>query len=477
MKSKLSTRQRLVLAVGAVALLGFWLALISDAKIYPDASQNLRMALNLRTYGVISLSESPPIVPTMQREPLPPAVGALAVRAVDGLLGPASADEYFQGRRAELLKYQNILWLSLLSAAVFLIGWRLGLGFWLSLLCVALANLHLMNDWYRLCMLDSLLTESAAAAFLTIGSLLLMVGVKTGKLRTVALAGLCFGLVALVKAAFLYISLGVAIAIPGLALLMHSSVGAAARQAAVVALVTVLVPLPWMLRNYHNIGSFNIAGRGGEALHDRAVMDQMTRDEHLGSFYVWAPYPLNGPIRRLLGFSRMDLDEGGRMQRLNEDSNSKFAAKDEAAELAGRPQETLTYYRYGRAERVILVKQFVAAGNPQPDIAADLELRKRALAMIKAHPFRHLALSVAFLWRGGNLVFPLLAIAIVYAIRRRNHELVLVALPALALVLFYALFASFETRYAMPTYPIGAFLTVMLAKLLAQRMRAKPIPG
>jgi hypothetical protein len=475
MNKKLSAWQWGVLLATAIALLSFWTTHITGSDVVADASQNLWMALNLERNGEISLSEKPPLTPTMLREPLPALVGALAVRAVDGLLGPAAASEYFHGRRAELLKHQNILWLGLLSVAVFMIGRRLELSFLSALLCVLLTNALLLGDWFRLCMLNSLLTESAAAALLALGSWMLLEGMRSGRLKWFAIAGMCFGLLALVKAIFLYIALGLVLLIPGVALLQRRSAGPAARQALVMGAVAVLVVLPWMLRNQASIGYFDIAARGGEALNDRSVMDQMTRDEYLGSFYVWSPYPFGGVFRRAFGFSKTDINEGARLQRLNESSESGFAARDEAAELAGRPQDTFTYYRLGRARRVILVNQFAAAGNPQPWIAADRVLKQGALKTIAQHPFRHAALSIPFMWRGGYFAFPSLLIAIVYALKRRHQGLTMVVLPAFSLVLLYALTASFEPRYAFPMHPIAVCALVALAEQMVRWFRTKAV--
>jgi hypothetical protein len=475
MNAGLTGTQRVALIATAIGVLLFWATLISDDKIMADAHQNLWMALNLRNSEVISLSESPPVVPSMQREPLPALVGALAVRAVDAVLGPAPAADYFYGKRAALLKYQNVLWLYVLSIAVFIVGLNLGLTFWPALLCVLVSNSLLLGEWYRICMLNSLLTESAAAAFLTLGSALLTIGSSANKLRWVVCAGVCFGLLALVKAAFLYVTLGLLLAIPGLSLLLRQPSRSAIVQAAVLTGTAALVVLPWMLRNYSSIGYFEIAGRGGEALYDRAVMEQMTRDEYIGSFYAWAPYPFGGPLRRALGYSRTDMEEGGRLQRLNESSDSSFARRDEAAELAARPQDTVTYYRRGRAEKMILLNQFVAAGNPEPELAADRELKKRAIAMIVKHPLRHVALTLSLLWRGGNFAFAPLAGAFIYAVRCRKRELALLVLPALALVLFYALLSSFETRYAMPTYPLVVCVLVALAAHLVRRCQVRSV--
>lgn len=463
MTAKLTARQWVVVAILAGALLLFWSSRITDAPVVDDAGQNLWMALNLKTYGVISLSESAPIQPSMQREPLPAFVGMLAVRAVDALLGPAPASDYFHGERAQLLKYQNILWLALLCGAVFVIAQRLGLSFWAAVLCVLLGNALLLRSEYGFYMLNSILTESAAAALLAWGSLLLALGCSGQRWWLVAWAGLCFGLLALVKAAFLYVALGLVVAIPVLAWWQQSSIRFAALQALVLGGAAAVIVLPWMLRNQSSVGYFGIAGRGGEGLYTRAVMDQVTPDEYRGAFYAWAPYPLGGAVRRVLGYSKADLEAGGRLQRLNEASGTSFASRDLAAEMAGLPQNTLTYYRRSRAVRVILVNQFEAAANPQPLMAADHELMHRGVDMISHSPWPHLEFTLPSLWRGACYSFPPLLLAFVFALRRRRYELQLMLLPALGSVLFYALASFFEPRYAMPTYPIIVCLLVAFA--------------
>jgi hypothetical protein len=471
---KFSARQWRILLATATVLLVFWSTRISDARIVDDPAQNLLMTLNLERAGIISLSDSAPLTASMQREPLPIMAGALAVRAVDAVLGPArDSSDYYHGQRARLLKYQNIVWLALLSITLFVIGQWLGLAFVPSLLCVLLTNLLLLQAEFGTYLLDSLYTEAAAAALLCLGSLSLSMGVARNNLKVIALAGVCFGLLALVKAGFLYVALGVVVAMPCLSLLARASVREAVRQAAVVAALVAVIVLPWMLRNYLALDYFAVALRGGDAVYNRAVMDQMTRDEYVGSIYVWAPYPLGGVFRRLLGYSRSDQNEGGRVQRLNESNTSSFAARDQAAEDAGRARDTFTYYRQARADAISLTRQFAADGSANPLKAADLEMRRRALTMIGQHPWRHVALTLTLLWRGAYFNFVPLAAAFIYAVKRRNKALQLIVLPSLGLVLFYALLATLEPRYSMPTYPIVVCLLVACANQLIRRWREK----
>jgi hypothetical protein len=458
-----------LLATGCV-LIAFWSWRITDRPVVDDAAQNLWMTLNLERAGVVSLSEAAPLVPSMQREPLPAAVGALAVRLEDALRGRGQPAEYFGGERARWLKYQNFLWLALLSAGVLAFARLLGLGFWGSLACVLASNALLLNEEYGFYMLDSLLTESAAAAFLTWGSVLLARGAGADRRALIVAAGLCFGALTLVKAAFLYVTVGLVLALPCLALLLRLPARGAGIQAVLLGVSAAVVVLPWMMRNELTIGYFGIAGRGGEAVWTRAVLDQMTPDEYKGTFYAWAPYPFGGLARRILGYSKADLELGGRLQRIN-DGVSSFVSQDAAAEDAGRPEETLTYYRRSRAQRVILVNALTAAGHPQPWMAADRELMRRGERMIAQRPWSHLALSLPMLWRGGYFAFPPLAVAFVYALRRRRYELALAVLPSLALVLFYAVGSPFEPRYAMPGYPlvVGLLIATVVRRIWPNR--------
>jgi 4-amino-4-deoxy-L-arabinose transferase-like glycosyltransferase len=455
------TRWHALILLGvAAALLLFWCTCVTPADIVGDAAENLQMALNLRDSGTISSSTSAPLRPSMQREPLPIFMDMLSVRVVDALSGKVPAADYYHGARARALKYQNLLWLALTTTGVFLTAGVLGLSFAPSVLAALCANALLVWDpWFRLCMLDSLLTESAAAAFLTLATWLLVLTCRGQRSWAPCLAGLCLGLAALVKALFVYIALGLVVALPLLWAWWAQPLRGSLRQTLLMGTVAVAVVLPWMLRNGLTVGYFDIAGRGGEALHDRAVLDQMTRDEYVGSFYAWAPNPFGGPLRRLLGYERTDLERGGRLQRLNE-GESSFHESDIAAELSGRPDQTVTYYRRSRAEKMILINQYTADGSTQPLMAADRELKREAFGMLKQHPLRHLAVSAALLWRGGYFAFPLLALAFVYALRRRWQGLATASLPSLSLVLLYALMASFETRYAMPVYPLAVCLVV-----------------
>jgi hypothetical protein len=149
----------------------------------------------------------------------------------------------------------------------------------------------------------------------------------------------------------------------------------------------------------------------------RAVKDGMTFEEYRGSFYVWAPHGLKPVVGPMLGFSPYDLERGGRLQRLNRSQQADFYEDDIDAEETGRPDRAITYYRMARAERVKLWREMEAVGKTQAD--ADEILKERALAMIRSMP-----------------------------------TLGVFVLPALGLLLFYALFSHFIPNYGVPTLPV-----------------------
>jgi hypothetical protein len=202
-------------------------------------------------------------------------------------------------------------------------------------------------------------------------------------------------------------------------------------------------------------------------------MDQMmTMDEYIGGYYYWAPYPLNGALRRILGYSRSDTYRaGGRLQRLSDSPSSEFAAKDFAAYEAGKPQDTFTYFLQCSAELVRLARELKAHGDADPDVSADRLLMARGFTLTSAHPWKHAALTPLFLWRGAFFAFPPLAAAFAWSLRHRNQQLALLTLPALGMVLFYAVVSFFTPRYSLPAAPLALCVVTAFCITLFGRFR------
>jgi hypothetical protein len=285
------------------------------------------------------------------------------------------------------------------------------------------------------------------------------------------ITGMLFGILILTKAAILYVFAGAVAVVAGIFFLQRQQQRPAVSVARLLAMFVGFscVVGPWVYRNYVQLGTYHISQRAGVVLLQRAEYDLMTSEEIKGSFYVWATPELQSPIGHLLGFSPADLKRHGRLQHLNEWS-SDFEAEDLAAEEAGLPDKTLTYYREARAERVKLSALLRKEGKPEPEIAADDAIEHDALQIIEHHPWHHLLLTISLALRGANLMVVAFAVALWLAIRRREWDLVAFAITGAGAVIFYALFSEFIGRYALPMRPIAvAALLVALYRTFAPR--------
>lgn len=228
-----------------------------------------------------------------------------------------------------------------------------------------------------------------------------------------------------------------------------------------------------MLRNYQHFDSYQIAERGGTVLMTRAIKDLMTPVEYRGTFYAWAPWGVKAVMRRVLGFRSEDLEAGGRLERLNRSPRSSFHQKDVAAELAGQPEKATSYFYKSLAEYRKLKLAYQAAGAPNPTMAADKEIQRRALTIVKEHPWRHLAMTPPFLWRGAFFSFPILVIVLIHSLRKRHDDLALFVAPAFGAIMFYALLSHFIPRYGQALRPVAIVAAVLLAKAWWDQRRSQ----
>lgn len=461
-------------AITLAVLVPLWVSQVSGARIESDAKAYVQMSTNLVRHDVISIDAEPPLRPSMYREPLPILTTALAMSISDALHGRADVSAYFEGARARHLKMQNVFWMLVLCGAS---AWAIYLltG---SLAAAAVgaiaAHAPFYGNWVS-GTIDSLYTEQAAAAALIAGSSCLIAAVtRSRQLLYMALCGAAFGVLALIKAAFLYVFLGLIGVLLLAQLSMHLRRELRLRFAALatLALCFAAVLSPWLYRNWQQFGVVQIVERAGAILTLRAAKNDMTGIEYAGAFYFYAPRPVRPLVGSLLGFGPEDLMRGGRLQRLNR-YGSDFHADDVAAMRRGRSEDAISYYYQQRAERNRLRRHFRAVGHPHPDVAADDALMDWAVDRIRSHPWRHLATTAPFLWRGAFLPFPILLCAVVYGWRRRRYDILLFALPAFGAVMFYGLFTHFILRYGVPAWPVALTVAVALGTLVLQQNRAQ----
>jgi hypothetical protein len=456
----------LAASVLAAVLLAMWGHQITGSPISRDAAQSLQMAINLERHGVLSMEPEAPFVATNYREPLPPIVSAVAVKLIDSLAGDAPAEAYFSGLRAQYVKYQNLLWLGLFSLSVFWVAQQLTSSFAISLIAVALVNVP-FRPHVPPGPVDTLMTEIPSLWLLVAASGALALGFVRQKPWMFGVSGLLFGALTLVKAIGLYVFLGVVAVLPCFYFFRRRTAAVRPRLRDVACLVFAFAGIvgPWMYRNHVQVGTFRITQRAGESMFERSLEDQISKQEYVGAIYVWAPV-LQRPLGAWLGFSARDLLRGGRLQRLEDKTESALSQEDLAFEDMGAPEKTVTFYRRARAEREKLEHALEVAGVAHPDVEADAMLESRALATFAEHPWRHLALCPLFLWRGGLLTMLILIAVLLCAFWQRRYDLALFALPTFGMVVSYALFSPFFPRYDLPMHLVAILLVVITAKLL-----------
>ena len=426
-----------------------------DGIVTYDSWDNLTLAYNLSHHGTISITKNDlrPPPPTNKREPLPVAFLALYIASVEAIYGTMPLQAYEQGLGTGRLKTSNVFWAGLLALAVFASIVLLSGSFVLAGVGTVLANTTVTKYF------DGLLTEPHAAALLTVACYLSAVAVLRRRALYFGVAGAAFGLLALTKAAVFYVAIALALLLFGWSLweLRSPSETRCVRIPGVIGFVlgVAFTTGPWMLRNYVLLDYMGIRGSSGAVvLMVRAAKNTMSPTEYLGSFWVWAPNGmLKGLMSSLLGFSEVDLNRGGRLQRLSRSPKSEFFTSDIEAGQSGRPEKAVSFFGLARAERTKAKRELLAEGYSL--LAAEHELEKRAMAEILANPLRHMVMTLPFLWRGAGVIFPVLVLVVCFAVNRRRPELVAYVTPALVLIAFYALLTHFIARYGNPMVPVS----------------------
>ena len=458
------------IALSVILVFGLWAFKATGTLIDKDAYQNLSMAYNLVHHGILSLdTDRPPeaLRPSRYREPLPILTLAAYLRVFDARLGDKPLEALLEGPDAKLLKHSNAPWALLLLAVVALTAWQMTGSKWMTGVAILLSYWPLSTHY------DELYTEIPGAALLAIVSYLLWRVTKERRPLHCFGTGLAFGALILTKASFLYVAIMLVVIYAGFELYTARDPArrrTLLRSVALIVAGTAIVISPWMVRNQIHFGSPQIADRGGLVLLTRAIKNQMTPEEYVGAFYVYVPYVLREPVGLVTGFKNEDVHAGGRLERLRRRANIE---NDEPAADEGRLEDVISYYYRAKAMRTPILAELNAAGHPNALAEADAILQKKAIEMIKADPWKHLAMTLPFMFRGAIFMFPFFSLMLIYAWRRRDAALAAYILPSYGLIWFYALVSHFILRYADPSAPIVAVCAVVLLHQWLEKRRLK----
>jgi hypothetical protein len=435
---------------------------ITDSPATKDGYENLSAAYNLAYHGVISvrnlaLGQESDLSPTDYREPLPIIFLAAYIKLIPGLSSSLTADTINEGSALIAVKLHNLIWASscLLGVALaILLSIRSPLvGTVVSVIALALTYKYYFDRWD---IVDSTYTELQASTLLVWSSIMLIIALKTGRPIWFIATGILVGALALTKALFLYVGLGLIITLLLIYLVRPPEWGrwGTVSRVGLIAISLMAVTIPWMVRNFIYFHTFEITQRNGMALLIRAYNNQMSDDEYRGAFYVYAPPFLQDWIGEWLGFKPEDLEKGGRLQRLNEKSRW--------------PEEAFSFYRSAQAEWMRLQIYYRDEGATDPSHLAERASRREAKQLILSNPLRHLKMSVVFMWRGmwamranrnlmtvcvNALAFLSIGVMALLGLVRRDAVLIGIALLPVGAIIFLALFSDFIPRYMSITIP------------------------
>ena len=427
---------------------------------FQDASSYARMTYHLFHHGVISESFTEPPRPGNRREPGFSSYLALMMHFSPELQTIELAD-FTQDRGATLLRRLQIPLLPVAAVCAWLLAYlltgRLTYSY-IAMLLVGFSQASILT-------MNSLFRELFMGVILLIVAIMLVLALRTRKPALFALLGLALGGLVLTNAIYQYL---IVILVGGWVVLFRRQTVENKRLLMCLVLLLVGYAVPtgaWMIRNERLFGRFYITDRAGDVMAIRAEYNNMTADEFCGAFLWWTPDPL---VQKK---AMQVMQEQGRWVKLHRSNPEGYYAVAKALTNFIEPNE-----------------QFENASH------RDKTIQKRAVRQLLHHPFRHLAATLPFAWRGmffehGYLVsapfvimirsiivvsllyFASLFFWLVRSLRTRQWEVFGVVLLCVYLFGLNSFFSHNIPRYNQPALPLLAVLFSMSLELILRRRR------
>lgn len=471
---------------------------ISSDPIVGDGIQNMLMGVNVFKHNTFSIDTHDRPRPTNVREPLDPLLVGLHLK----LLAPEAVSRPFADFRAgdltRTVKLTNLVWIFAGLTGIWLLTLRLGGN---NLIGFVATGLSFQIFFHGSTYIDTLYTELSAASLMIWATYGLLRSVQQQSLAWFFGSGVLMGLLALGKAAFVYIGMA-AVLLLMLALLIARRPDRFAFSRVIVwgltmSLAFVLTLSPWLVRNDIQFGNMRITERGGLILWGRAHLNNMSNDEVLGLMYDNSP----SLYKRAVAGTRLaagpgDFERGGRWQRLNR-YLSTFWETDRRAAYEGKPDDAISFHYHAAAQYNQRVFQLRDQGHPYPDQAVGDELKAEAFELLTARPWRHIAMTLPFFWHGFwsfkkveipwvsldtqdaineslNLLAGVALFGVFfYGLLRRHAQWVAVTVLPVGLLMFYAFLSHNIPRYSTPAHPMMLLALVLVLRTLWLRWRAR----
>jgi hypothetical protein len=442
------------LLISAIAVLALHALLNRPQAPQNDAIRYLSLAWSIEQHGVFAEARpgEPAPGPQMHYMPLYPALVALALRFDDELrrnveCALRNPDAQLEAGCEPVFTSVVSTQLLLLSIALWII-WLLAFELsgstraaWASLVAAALSR-------WPLEFANTFLLEIPLITLFAVLSLAVVRTLHTGRARWYCLVGATLGVLTLVKAVFLYVTIAFAIGWVLLALALRTRGAGRARRAWVLApLAFVVVISPWLARNALVLGQPVLsAGYGGDILVQRVAYNDMTPAEWGVAFVYWFPDIGDSIARRAFA-----PEHYARLQRVGDRSfyvvgNTTLNARTKA-EARERGQSQMGY----------LLREYVL-GNLAKHVAVTIPMAWQGLFVAK--------------WWGVLAVACLVATA-PRMIRSRRLDFAVVALAPLLVLGIHAFVSVSLPRYNLMLLPLLSVCMGLAATSLGVQICAR----
>jgi hypothetical protein len=471
---------------------------IDAMPISGDGYDNFNLTYHLAFYDVMSVGDKDKngqFIPSNIREPLPILLSAIWIKTLPSLASAKSFDDLLHGKRLITLKLQNTIYIALLLVGTFTLAYEVfkpALSYRLNVL-QALVTTLITFYCIHLIYVTTLLTEFQGAFLITWFVWAWLKAWRSQSVVQYALAGFLLGCLILTKAAFLYIGI-VSVGFLLIYLTLFLKEFNFGLKQLILLTVAILTILPWYVRNYFQIGVWELTQRGPVVLMTRAFKNNLNDDEFKGGFYAYAPLSLKKIMQNITGFSAADRLDGGRLQRL-----TRFPSGDNEKRANGDVDGAISYYIKATTHFSNIQKKF-RQQEPNPikaRVLADRAAQQEAIAMIKSNPWGHLKSTLVFAWRGAwpcntvdgrwsagakltrqpiwQEILPFLGLVAMFilffkSLLTKNIPLVITTLIGVSTFVFYSLATHFIPRYSEMFIPIwvlcfSVFLVQIFSKI------------
>lgn len=444
----------LVLAIGLCTLLQPLITPQTRTQLGGvDGRQYATMGYHLWKNQIFSRTLDGQIKVTMHREPVPPVLNAMWLMTRFSPDEVAAPQELFEGPFAVKLKQINLVYAAITLLFVSLIVLQLTGSIALAYVGQILLLLFFLSDGEYV---NTAYAEMLAACLMSVLCFSFLQFAKKPSVKNALLSGFLLGLLALTKAAVFYVGI-VAVALMVIASQWKALSGKrfSPRVCLIFILSFLLLPSLWIARNYHHFSYASITKKGGNVLWARAVRNkEITGHEILGSFVVYSPLVVRKYMASHPASTPIHYRKGGRWERLSRNAN---IANDKKAVAEKNPDKAISLYRKAKAWREKLVEE-------------EKSVQKEAIGLILAHPFKHLANTVALayrgMWSGGSAWFSWGAVWVnflgmlsflflsIFAAFKMRFDLLYMLVVPLGLFSFLALLTHFLPRYSAPIFPV-----------------------